>query len=100
MRLLVGRGGHVLMVAALCFAGIGVAPAPPAVAAAGLQRSMVFVSSHSSKVTVMIGGLRKDITLQPTEQVIPLDIDETDQPSSRGAAFLYNPGSGKDGVLR
>ena len=63
--------------------------------AASSAPAAVLVSKTSSQVTVIVGGLRKDLTLQPTAQVLAGSFG-LGQPG----AFLYNPGSGKDGLLR
>jgi hypothetical protein len=75
---------------------IGVSAADAAVS--GYQTVIVLTSKTSSKVSVLAGSLRKDLTLQPTAQMI--DVSVPAQHTGEDAVFLYNPGSGKDGLLR
>jgi hypothetical protein len=78
--------------------GLASTPSSPASAAprtATYAPAAVLVSKTSSQVTVIVGGLRKDLQLQPTPQVLAGNFG-----TGQDGAFLYNPGTGKDGVLR
>ena len=88
----------VILAGIVVLAGLTSAGTPAAATIASYKTSLVLVSKTSSKVTVFVGGLRKDLALQPTAQVIAVGAPPLHQ--GEGSSFLYNPGAGKDGLLR
>ena len=90
------RVGRAALLALVVVAGLGLVPGRAE--AFYVQRpAAVLVSKTSSQVTILIQGLRTDIKLQPTAQVIHFSGSSDPYVNY---AFLYNPGSGKDGVLK
>lgn len=90
------RAGRAALAAVLVLGVLGLVPGR-AEAFYVPRPSAVLVSKTSSQVTVIANGLRKDLTLQPTAQVIHISTGTDPYVNS---AFLYNPGSGKDGLLK
>ena len=92
----ISRASRTALAAALVVAVLGLVPGR-AEAFYIPKPSAVLVSKTSSQVTVIVNGLRKDLKLQPTAQVIHFSAGSDPYVNY---AFLYNPGAGKDGVLR
>ncbi|MFN8016551.1 MAG: hypothetical protein U0P45_00345 [Acidimicrobiales bacterium] len=89
------RAARLATAAALVLTGL-VGAARPAGAQTVAKPSMLLVSPTSSKVTVLVGGMRADLTLFPVRQMVRFAVDPS---SAKDHVFLYNPGSGRDGIL-
>ena len=92
------RMAHTVTVAVLATSLLGVSlgvGGSAAVAATVSKPSAVLASATSSRVTIVVGSLRVDLTLFPIRQVIQVASPST----AKGRVFLYNPGSGRDGLL-
>lgn len=80
--------------AALLAAASALIPARPAAASISGE-AVFFASPQSDQVVVLAGGMRATVTQFPVAQVLAGHFT-----SDAGAqAFLYNPGSGPDGLL-